>query len=556
MEPEEGRYELDWLERAIAQAAAHHIVTVLGTPTDTPPAWLTQKYPDTLRVDANGRRAEHGGRRQFSYVSPRYREFSRRIVEKLAARFGRNPNVVGWQIGNEYTEDPFDDHARLGFQQWLAAKYKTLDALNEHWATAYWSETYTRWDQIPLAAPRGNPGLLLDYRRFVTDVWRDFQRNQLDVIRAHADAAQFVTTNYGGLGWANRFDRHTVAADLDLISWDEYVGQGHPDADYNGAIHDLARGWKRQNFWVMEAQPGFVDWAPVSNSLDRGETRAMAWQAVGHGADCYTFWQWRSALNGQEQYHGTLAGPDGEPVPIYEEIRQLGREFAATSAALAGTAPVSEAAILHDYDSRWAIDFHPQTQRYDQLQVLLGYYHPLRPGRRPSRAGPAIGHERMPTIPSTHSGSRARCRRRWADGWNSITPCSTTCRCRAPGAPARRRFGRRCCRPTPRTRRCCCVTVRRTVRSTTSPPSSRVRWAKAASRTLGHCSTPRSCRQPSNGWRRVRVCGRSSDRSRMTSKSAAAARSLFCSTTPDSRAQWLCPTLRATSWRALNCGTQ
>lgn len=378
LEPEEGRYELDWLERAIARAAAHHIVTVLGTPTDTPPAWLTQKYPDTLRVDANGQRAEHGSRRQFSYISPRYREFSRRIVERLAARFGRNPNVIGWQIGNEYTEDSFDDHARLRFQQWLEAKYKTLGALNEHWATAYWSETYTRWDQIPLAAPRGNPGLLLDYRRFVTDVWRDFQRNQLDVIRAHAGNTQFVTTNYGGLGWTDRFDHYSVAADLDLISWDEYVGQGHPDPDRNGAIHDLARGWKRQNFWVMEAQPGFVDWAPVSNSLDRGETRAMAWQAVGHGADCYSFWQWRSALNGQEQYHGTLVGPDGQPVPIYDEIRQLGREFAESSAALAGTQPVSDAAILHDYDSRWAIDFHPHSQRYDQLQVLLDYYRPLR----------------------------------------------------------------------------------------------------------------------------------------------------------------------------------
>jgi beta-galactosidase len=377
LEPAEGRFEFAWLDRAIVKAAAHRISTVLGTPTDAPPAWLTAKYPDTLRVDSTGRHAEHGNRRQFSYTSPRYRELCRRIAEKMAERYGSNPNVIGWQIGNEYTEDSYDDHSRSRWRQWLQAKYKTLDSLNEHWTTAYWSQTYSNWDQIPMEAPRGNPGLLLDYRRFVTDMWREFQRNQLDAIRAHTKA-QFVTTNLGGLGWADRFNRAEISADLDFISWDDYAGMGHLDPVRNGAANDLVRGWKRQNFWVMEAQPGFVDWAQVSNALDKGETRAMAWQAIGHGADAFAFWQWRSALNGQEQYHGTLVGPDGDPVPFYEEARQLGRDFAATAAALEGTQPVSEAAILHDYDSRWAIDFHPQTQRYDQIKVLLDYYEALR----------------------------------------------------------------------------------------------------------------------------------------------------------------------------------
>jgi beta-galactosidase len=101
-----------WLDRAIAKAAAHRISTVLGTPTDAPPAWLTAKYADTLRIDSTGRRAEHGNRRQFSYTSPRYRELCRRIAERMAERFGSNPHVIGWQIGNEYTEDSYDDHSR------------------------------------------------------------------------------------------------------------------------------------------------------------------------------------------------------------------------------------------------------------------------------------------------------------------------------------------------------------------------------------------------------------------------------------------------------------
>ncbi|HTT57411.1 MAG TPA: beta-galactosidase, partial [Opitutaceae bacterium] len=107
LEPEEGHFTLDWLHRAIAAAAAHHIFVVIGTPTDAPPAWLTSRYPETLRVDENGRRLQHGERRQFSYASPKYRELCRAIVEQLARRFGHNPAVVGWQIGNEFTEDSF-----------------------------------------------------------------------------------------------------------------------------------------------------------------------------------------------------------------------------------------------------------------------------------------------------------------------------------------------------------------------------------------------------------------------------------------------------------------
>ncbi len=378
LEPSEGRYTLDWMDRAIAAAAKHGMVVVLGTPTDAPPAWLTSKYPETLRVSEDGKRLQHGSRRQFSYTSAKYRELCRKIVEQMAQRFGHNPHVVAWQIGNEYTEDSFDDESRRKFHEWLENKYKSVDLLNQHWMTAYWSQTYDAWDQIPMTTGRANPGLLLDYKRFVTDQWRSFQRNQLEVIRAHAEPRQIVTTNLGGLGWANRFNRNEVAADLDLISWDDYVGSGHLDPIKNGATHDLVRGWKRKNFWVLEMQPGSVDWASVSNSLDKGETRAMAWEAVGHGADCIAFWQWRSALNGQEQYHGALVGPDGEPLPLFDEVTQTGAEFAKAATTLAGTSPRSEVALLHDYDSRWAIDFNRHSMRYEQLEILQGYYGALR----------------------------------------------------------------------------------------------------------------------------------------------------------------------------------
>ncbi|HUV68886.1 MAG TPA: beta-galactosidase [Terracidiphilus sp.] len=378
MEPAEGRYELDWLERAVRMAEKHHIAVVLGTPTDAPPAWLTSKYPATLRVDATGRRAEHGGRRQFNYADPLYRVFCARIAEQLALRFGHDPNVIGWQIGNEYTDESFDPATRRHFQEWLKRRYGTLDALNKDWATAYWSQTYDRWDEIPLSAVGANPGLMLEHRHFVSDTWRDFQHVQVAAIRKHADKRQFITTNIGGLGWSDNFDHYEINRELDLAAWDDYVGEGHLNVDRNAAMHDFVRGWKQANFWVMETQPGSVNWAPVNTTLDRGETSAMAWQAIGHGADAVLYWQWRSALNGQEQYHGALVGSDGEPLPIYGEIQTLGREFELAAAALKGTSPVAQVALLHSYDSRWAIDSQLFNRNYDQLEVLLGYYHPLR----------------------------------------------------------------------------------------------------------------------------------------------------------------------------------
>jgi beta-galactosidase len=376
MEPTEGQYDLDWLDRAITMAAKHGIVTVIGTPSAAPPAWLTQKYPETLRTMQDGRKDQHGNRQQFNFANPRYRVLARAMAEQLAKRFGHNPNVVGWQIDNEYAEVSFDSETKQQFQEWLKQHYGTLDNLNTRWTTSYWSETYFDWNQVPIQVGYGNPGLLLSWMRFVSDTWRSYQKNQLDVIHANCDPRQFVTTNM--MGWFNGYDHYTVAQDLDLAAWDDYVGQGHLDPVRNGAAHDLTRGFKGKNFWVMETQPGGVNWASINNWLDKGEVRAMAWHDVGHGADTVSYWQWRSALNGQEQYHGTIVGPDGTPDPLYEEVAQIGREFDKASPALAGTAVKSDVAILHSYDSRWAIEWQKHNKNYDPVNEILSFYGPLR----------------------------------------------------------------------------------------------------------------------------------------------------------------------------------
>jgi len=415
MEPEEGKYDMDWLVRAVRLAAKYDIKVVVGTPSDTPPAWMTSKYPDVVQIRSDGTPVAHGMRRHFSISSRRYRDFCREIVTRMAKALGKEPNVIGWQIGNEPSDESYDAEAKAAWVAWLKARYGTLDTLNDAWTTQYWSQVYSAWEQVPFSSDKANPGWMLEVKRFITSQWVDFHRNQRDAIRAQVAPSQFVTVNFGGLGWANRFDRYAANRDLDFTSWDNYVGSGHLKPDRNGATHDLVRGWKRKNFWVMEIQPGYVNWAGVSNMLHPGETRRMAWQAIGHGSDGILYWQWRNARNGQETMHGSLIGQDGEPLPIYAEVAQIGREMAKAAPSIAGTHPVSDVAILQDYPSRWAIDFQPHHRDYDQIDVLLDYYRPLKDARGAvdiveAEAAPLSGY-RLVVAPSLNVISEATAKR-------------------------------------------------------------------------------------------------------------------------------------------------
>jgi len=377
MEPSEGRFDFAWLDRAIALAAKHHLAVVLGTPTAAPPAWLTSRYPETLRVDEDGRRAEHGNRQQFSFTNPHYRQFTARIALEMAKRYGHNPSVLGWQLDNELAAPSFDDSAKQQFHQWLQHRYGTIAELNRRWATAYWSQTYDTFDQIPVHSKGENPALLLDWKRFVTDTWISYLQTQIDAIRPNADARQFITTNT--MHWNNGFDHYLLHKNLDIAAWDDYFPDGHLDPILNAAEHDLVRGYKQKNFWLMETQPGFVNWGAINASLPPGVTREMAWQAIGHGADAVLYWQWRSSRNGQEQYHGSVLGADGLPNPIYAEIQQFGVELERASPALAGTTLHADVAILQSYDSHWAIDFQKHSQKFDYVSQVTDLYQAIEP---------------------------------------------------------------------------------------------------------------------------------------------------------------------------------
>jgi len=377
IEPREGEFHFEWLDRAIAAAARRGIMVVLGTPTAAPPAWLTQKYPDVLRVDEDGTRAGHGGRRQFSFASARYRRFARDIATRLAERYGHNPDVVGWQIDNEIGPPSFDPEAVTLWHQFLKQRYGDIATLNRRWATEYWSQHYNTFDQVPLhATGQQNPGLLLDFKHFTTATWTSYIMNQVDAIRAHADPRQFVTTNT--MFWNAGYNHYALHRGLDLAAWDDYIQDAQPDWMSNAANHDLVRGYKQRNFWVMETQAGRIDWVPVNRALLPGQTQEMGWQAIEHGADAILYWEFRPARNGQETYYGTVLGQDGEPNPVFGEIAALGRQLHAAAAELADTVPVAHVAFIYSYDSRWAIDLQRHNKNFDPIREFVDFYTPFR----------------------------------------------------------------------------------------------------------------------------------------------------------------------------------
>jgi beta-galactosidase len=375
LEPGAGKFDFDWLDRAIALLAAEGISTVLATPTAAPPAWLVQAHPDLLAVDENGRRVQFGNRCHYCANAPALHAATQRIVEAMAEHFARNPNVIGWQIDNEYNRVCYCERCQQLFQHYLQDKYGSLEELNQHWSTRYWSQTYSAWEQIPIPIGYHNPGLLLEFKHFITESYRKFQQLQLDILRPYLKPGDFTTHNF--MGWYAGYDHYVMAKELEMASWDWYVGTGHPDFLQSGATHDLTRGLKRRNYWLIETQPGNVNWSTINNSLDKGEARAMAWHAVAHGAEAVCYWQWRSALGGQEQYHGTLVDQAGQPRPFYEEAAQIGREFNSVSGLLAGSVVKARVAILNSYDSRWSIEWQRHHADFDYVAHLSHYYRPL-----------------------------------------------------------------------------------------------------------------------------------------------------------------------------------
>lgn len=380
LEPEEGRYDFEWLDHAIGTLYQEGIQVILGTPTATPPAWLHQRY-DIYPRDARRYPLGFGTRLQRCLNHPVMRRYSRLITEAMVSHYANNPAVIGWQTDNEFEANLcYCDVCADLFRQWLQKRYGSLKALNRAWGTIFWSQEYTNWSQIPLpwvarCGQEHSPSLWLEYRRFASESTVSFQREQVEIIRQLAPH-QFITHNLMGLH--DSLDYFALARDLDFVSWDNYPGGDWKEAGQADLAHDVMRGIKGKNFWVMEEQTGIVGWSRISRRPAPGQVRAWGWQAIAHGADTVIFFRWRSCLYGTEQYWHGILNHDGVPRRRYREISRFAHEVNRLSEELDGTAPCGHVAILNSYEQNWAFQIQSQVNGLGWWEQVRRYYRSLR----------------------------------------------------------------------------------------------------------------------------------------------------------------------------------
>ena len=383
LEPNEGEYRFEWLDDAIEVFHRRGIQVVLGTPTCTPPNWLTQRYPDVLPLDAQQHPRYPGVRGHRCYNSPSMRMLSERIVERLADRYAEHPAVIGWQIDNEFSLNECRcEHCAKTFREWLSLKHGSLAALNEAWGTVVWSGEFSDWSQV--APPQGsaafhNPSFLLDWKRFETESVVSFQQLQLDLLRQRCPD-QFVTHNIWSYPMA--LDYYKLCQPLDFASLDYYPGTSPAKADtsgYGGALTlDLARGIKRRGFWIMETISGPPGcWFPMWRTPQPGFIRAFAWQCIARGADTVVHFRWRSATIGAEQFWHGLIDHGNVPGRRFEEYARLCGEVNRLSPLLQGTEVRGDAAMLHSHDIYNALQTQPQAEGMDYFDNLKLYHRAL-----------------------------------------------------------------------------------------------------------------------------------------------------------------------------------
>lgn len=395
LEPEEGRFDFAWLDKAIGLAAKYDLKVVLCTSTATPPVWLSRKYPEILLRQENGIVLDHGARQHASFASPVYRKLAFRMIEQLARRYGHDARVVGWQLDNEpAVQFDYNLAAEEGFRTYLRNKYQTITQLNQAWGTAFWSQVYASFDEITLpktAQVFMNHHQILDYRRFAASQTNDFLNEQCLLIKKYAKD-QWVTTNY----IPNYEEGHIGGSpDLDFVSYTRYMVYGDNEGIGRRGYrvgNPLRIAWANDFFrpvkgvyGVMELQPGQVNWGGINPQPFPGAVRLWLWSVFAGGSDFVCTYRYRQPLYGTEQYHYGIVGTDGVTVTpggreyeqFIQEIKML-RQSVQPRAKQPKEYVARKTAILFNHENSWSIDRQKQTYLWNTLGHIDKYYRTLK----------------------------------------------------------------------------------------------------------------------------------------------------------------------------------
>lgn len=367
IEPREGEFTYDFFDGFLELAGEKEMQVIFCTPTATPPAWLTEKYPEVLNADMEGHLYRHGSRRHYNYNSPVYREKTRIIVEKSASHYGGHPAIVGWQLDNEFNceNDLFYSQSdTAAFRSFLQEKYGTLAALNQAWGTVFWNQTYTDWEEVYVPRKTNtnsvNPHQVLDYYRFVSDSVNGYAKLQADIVRKYKKPEDFITTN----GMFSNIDYQRMRREsLDVLMYDSYPDFGYALDGYNPEDPMKDRWWSRNLaevravspvFGIMEQQSGANGWNTrmEAPSPRPGQLTLWTMQSIAHGADYISYFRWRTCTFGTEIYwHGILDYSSRENRRL-KEVREVSAKLGKMQ-ELAGAKYVAKVGIVKDYDNIW-----------------------------------------------------------------------------------------------------------------------------------------------------------------------------------------------------------
>ena len=396
LEPQEGVYDFSWLDRAVALAAKYDLKVVMCTSTATPPVWLSRKYPEILLKSEDGTVQDHGARQHASFASPVYRKLAYRMIEELARHYGKDSRIIGWQLDNEpAVQFDYNQAAEEAFREFLKEKYHyNIQELNAAWGTAFWSEVYSRFEEITLpktAQMFMNHHQILDYRRFAAKQTNDFLNEQCRLIKKYAKN-QWVTTNY-----IPDYDKGHIGGskDLDFVSYTRYMVYGDNEGigrrGYrvgNPLRIAMANDFFRPvngTYGVMELQPGQVNWGSINPQPLPGAVRLWLWSVFAGGSDFICTYRYRQPLYGTEQYHYGIVGTDGVTVTpggreyeqFMKEIRLLRKDYCPKEDK-PETYLKRKTAILWNPENYWSIDRQKQNATWNTFAHVDKYYRTLK----------------------------------------------------------------------------------------------------------------------------------------------------------------------------------
>ncbi len=383
IQPQENRWDFGWLDRIIDKLGKAGIATDLASATATAPLWLYEKHPEVLPCDKFGHPVNAGSRQSWSPTSPVFKEYALTLCRKLAERYGANPYVTAWHMGNEYgwnNRNDYSDNALNAFRLWCERKYGTIGALNQAWGTTFWGQEMNSFDEVLIPRFMGadsmvNPGQKLDFERFGNDMLLDFYKAERDAIAEICPDKPF-TTNFMVSTDQCCMDYADWANEVNFVSNDHYFHEGgemHLDelACSDALMDSFALG---KPWYVMEHSTSAVQWKPLNMRKRKGETVRDSLAHVAMGADAINFFQWRASAFGAESFHSAMVPHAGEDTKLFRQVCELGETLRtlADAGVQGSELERSDTAILFSAESEWA------TRSQTLPSMKLNHWHDVR----------------------------------------------------------------------------------------------------------------------------------------------------------------------------------